>query len=100
MPTLRVTLEEIAALGSGYLISDQGAYWLVSDVLARLEQEAPERLAFPVSWAIPDDVGEGAIYPSDDAEAVLSPVPLYRVHRLTSTVQPLDTPKTPAESHP
>ncbi len=99
MPTLRTTLEEVAGLGSGYLISDHGAYWLVSDLLERLERDTPERLAYSVSWVVPDDTGEGAIYPSDDTEHVLSPAPLYRIHHLSSALQPFDSPD-PWEQHP
>jgi hypothetical protein len=94
MSTLRAILEEVSSLESGYLISDHGAYWLVSDLLERLEQDAPERLAFPVSWVVPDDIGEGAIYASDDAGEVLSTVPLYGVHRLGRSFKPLDFPDT------
>ena len=99
MPTLKATLEEVVGLGPGYLISDHGAYWLVSDLLERLERDAPERLAYPVSWVVPDDTGDGAIYPSDDTEHVLSPTPLYRIEHLTSTLLPLDS-LDPPEQHP
>ena len=91
MPTLRAILEEVVGLGPGYLISDHGAYWLACDLLERLEQDTPERLTYPVSWVTPDVTEEGAIYASDDAEKILSPEPLYRVHRLSSTPQPLDS---------
>ena len=86
MPTLKAVLEEVVELGPGFLLSDHGAYWLAGDVLERLERDAPERLTFPVSWVEPADMEEGAIYASDDTEAVLSPVPLYRVHRLSSAL--------------
>lgn len=99
MPTLRVILEEVAGLGPGYLISDHGAYWLVSDLLECLERDAPERLAYPVSWVVPEGMLEGAIYASDDAEEVLSVVPLYRIHRLSSTLPHLDSPDS-REQHP
>jgi hypothetical protein len=99
MPTLQATLKEVAGLGPGYLISDHGAYWLAGDLLERLEREAPERLTYPVSWVMHDATEEGAIYASDDTEKVLSPVPLYRVHRLSSTLQPFDSPDL-WERHP
>ena len=97
MPTLKAVLEEVAGLGPGYLISDHGAYWLVSDVREHLERGAPERLTFPVSWVVPTETAEGAIYASDDTEEVLSVLPLYGIHRITSTLEPLDfsAPETP-----
>jgi len=93
MPTLRAILEEIAGFGPGYLISDQGAYWLVSDLLERLERDASVRLAYSVSWVVPEGTLEGAIYASDDTEKVLSAVPLYRIHHLSSTFPPLASPE-------
>jgi hypothetical protein len=99
MPTLQAILEEVAGLGPGYLISDHGAYWLVSDLVERLEQAAPERLTYSVSWVVPDDTEEGAIYASDATEAVLSVAPLYRIHRLISTFPPLDS-SDPEEQYP
>ncbi len=97
MPTLKTVLEEVAGLGPGYLISDHGTYWLVSDVLERLERDAPERLTFSVSWVMPEDAEAGAIYASDDAEDVLSVTPLYGIHRITPALEALDfsTPETP-----
>lgn len=100
MPTLKVILEEIARLGSGYLLSDHGAYWLASDLLERLEQETPERLMYPVSWVVREDSGEGAVYASDEAEVVLSPEPLYQLHRLKHLEPALDVTKTPGTGHP
>jgi hypothetical protein len=92
MPTLKAVLEEVVNLGPGFLLSDDGAYWLASDVLGRLEQDAPERLTYSVSWVEPEDMEEGAIYASDDTEAVLSPIPLYRVHRQSRALPPDDAP--------
>jgi hypothetical protein len=91
MPMLRALLEEVAGFGPGYLISDHGAYWLVSDLLERLEQDTPERLTYSVSWVVPEGTEEGSIYASDAAETVLSVAPLYRIHRLASTLPPLDS---------
>jgi hypothetical protein len=99
MPTLRAILEEIEGLGPGYLISDHGAYWLVNDLLERLEQDAPERLTYPVSWVVSEGTEEGAIYASDDTENVLSPVPLYRIHFLTHPLPPLGS-SDPQKQHP
>ena len=99
MPTLKVILEKVASLGPEYLISDHGSYWLVNDLLERLEQDAPERLAYLVSWVVPEGTLEGAIYASDHAEEVFSTAPLYQIHRLTSTRQPLDFPD-PDAPHP
>ena len=84
MPTLRSALEEIAGLGPGYLISDHGSYWLATDVLARLESDAPERLAYSVSLVTPEAEEDGAIFASEEAYAAASAVPLYGVHRLIS----------------
>jgi hypothetical protein len=84
MPTLRVILEEIAGLGPGYLISDHGSYWLAADVLARLESDAPERLSYSVSLAVPEAEEDGAIFASEEAYEAASAVPLYGVHRLIS----------------
>lgn len=99
MPTLRAILEEVAGLGPGYLISDHGTYWLISELLERLERHAPERLEYLVSWDLQDYTLEGGIYPSDHTEQVLSPAPLYRIHHLTSTPQSFDFLDT-GESHP
>jgi hypothetical protein len=99
MPTLQAILEEVASLGPGYLISDHGAYWLVSDLLERLDREAPKKLAYSVSWVVPDDAGDGAIYACEDAYDVTSIAPLYRTHRLSSTFPSLDS-SGPEEQHP
>ena len=99
MPTLKAILEEVVGLGSGYLISDHGAYWLVSDLLERLERDAPERLAYLVSWVAPEGTEESAIYASDVSEGVLSPAPLYQIHRLTHTPDSLDVLQS-EEHHP
>lgn len=99
MPTLKAALEEVAGFGPGYLISDHGAYWLVTDVLERLEREAPERLMYSVSLILPEDTQEGAIYASEEAYAVTSVAPLYGVHRLTNGLGPLDFPYPDSWEH-
>src|SRR5689334_20213311 len=99
MPTLKAILEEAAGLEPGYLISDHGAYWLVGDLLERLERDTPERLAYLVSWVAPQGTQESAIYASDAREEVLSPIPLYQIHRLTHTPDSLDFTQS-GEHHP
>src|SRR5262249_20152103 len=84
MPTLRVTLEEIAGLGPGYLISDHGSYWLATDMLERLESDAPERLDYSGSLVVPEAEEGGAIFATAEAYEAASAAPLYRVHRLIS----------------
>jgi hypothetical protein len=90
MPTLRAVLKEVADFGPGYLLSEHGAYWLVADVLERLERDAPEKLSYSVSLVMAKESGDGGIYPCEDVYLSTSLAPLYRVHYLTSMLQPRD----------
>jgi hypothetical protein len=87
--TLQASLEEVAHLGEGYLLSGAGEEWRASDLLECLQQEHPDLLGLPVALVQSDATGEGAVFEVGLDGQALADVPLYRIERRSLTVLPL-----------
>jgi hypothetical protein len=59
--TLRQCLEHVVALGSDYLVTDQGVEWTAAGLLASLIRDHPDRLDLPMYLRLPDAWQDGAI---------------------------------------
>ncbi len=63
MLSLRQCLEQVAALGTDYLLTDnQGLEWTATGLLASLTRDHPDHLGLPVYLRLPDPQQDGAIY--------------------------------------
>ena len=61
--SLRQGLEEVAALGADYLLTDnQGMEWTATGLFASLTRDHSDRLGLPVYLRLPDAHQDGAIY--------------------------------------
>ncbi len=59
--SLRQCLEQVAALGIDYMLTDQGAEWTAAGLLASLASDHPDRLELPMYLRLPDARQDGAI---------------------------------------
>jgi hypothetical protein len=60
---LRQCLEQVAALGADYLLTDnQGRDWTATGLLAALTRDHPDRLGLLMYLRLPDAQQDGAIY--------------------------------------
>jgi hypothetical protein len=77
--TLQQCLEQVAALGPGYLLTDhQGMKWSATGVIASLTRENPDRLALQAYLRLPDTQLEGAVYQATQSGGFIR---WYRIHR-------------------
>jgi hypothetical protein len=79
MPTLQVTLEEVARLRPTYILNEAGYEWPAGELLQWLHQHFPVLLDQPVYLLRPRIGDTGAIYAVDQAGEIQSAVPLYRI---------------------
>lgn len=86
MPTLQVTLEEVARLRPTYILNEAGYEWSAEELLQWLHQHFPVLLGQPVYLLRPRIGDTGAIYAVDQAGEIQSAVPLYRIERRTPPV--------------
>lgn len=87
--TLQASLETVARLGEGYLLSGGGQEWTAGDLLAWLQHDHPTLLTLPVALVLPDAQAEGAIFDVDLAGEIIRDVRLYRIERRPPTVYPI-----------
>lgn len=59
--TLRQCLEQLAQVGSDYVVSDQGIEWTAAALLASLTRQHPDRLELAMYLRFPDAHQDGAI---------------------------------------
>jgi Tfp pilus assembly protein FimV len=59
--SLRQCLEQVAALGQDYVVTDQGVEWTAAGLLASLARDHPDRLDLPMYLRLPDAQRDGAI---------------------------------------
>jgi hypothetical protein len=60
--SLRQCLEQVAALGADYMLTDnQGIEWTATGLLGSLARD-PDRLRLPCYFRLPDAQHDGAIY--------------------------------------
>lgn len=81
MPTLRVTLEEVARLRPTCILNEAGYEWSAGELLQWLGQHFPVLLGQSVYLLRPRIGDTGAIYAVDQAGEIQSAVPLYRIER-------------------
>ena len=79
MPTLQVTLEEVARLGPTYILNEAGYEWSAGELMQWLHQHFPVLLGQSVYLLRPRIGDTGAIYAVDQAGKVQSAMPLYRI---------------------
>ena len=61
--SLHQCLEQVAALGADYMLTDnQGMEWTATGLLAALTRDHPDRLGLPVYLRLPGPQQDGAIY--------------------------------------
>ena len=87
--TLQASLEAVARLGEGYLLSGGGQEWKARDLLEWLQSDHPTLLTLPVALVLPTVQQEGAIFDVDLAGEVIRDVRLYRIERRPPTVYPI-----------
>ena len=87
--TLQASLEAVARLGEGYLLSGGGQEWTARDLLEWLQTDHPTLLTLPVALVLPAVQAEGAIFDVDLAGEIISDVRLYRIERRPPTVYPI-----------
>lgn len=87
--TLQASLEAIAHLGEGYLLSGGGQEWTAENLLEWLQTDHPTLLTLPVALVLPESQAEGAIFDVDLAGALISEVRLYRIECRPPTVYPI-----------
>lgn len=77
--SLRQCLEQVAALGAGYLLTDyQGMEWTATRLLASPARDHPDRLDLLVYLRLPDARQDGAIYQVTQRGGFIRQ---YRLHR-------------------
>jgi hypothetical protein len=81
MPTLRVTLEEVARMRPTYILNETGYEWSAGELLQWLQRYFPALLGQSVYLLRPRIGDTGAIYAADHAGKMQSAVPLYRIER-------------------
>ena len=59
--SLRQCLDQVAALGPDYVVTDQGVEWTAAGLLASLIRDHPDRLDLPMYLRLPDAQQDGAI---------------------------------------
>ena len=59
--TLRACLEQVAQLGTGYVVSVQGTAWAATELLSWLSQHTPVSLEQPMYLRLPSPRLDGAI---------------------------------------
>lgn len=59
--TLRHCLEQVAQLGTDYVVTDQQTVWTAVGLLASLARSSPEHLDLPMYLRFPDARQDGAI---------------------------------------
>lgn len=59
--TLRACLDQVATLGTEYVVTAQGTAWSASEVLAWLSQHKPSSLTMPMYLRLPSPRLDGAI---------------------------------------
>jgi hypothetical protein len=87
--TLQASLEAVARLGEGYLLSGGGEEWTAEDLLAWLQNDHPTLLTLPVALVLSESQEEGGIFDVDLAGEIISDVQLYRIERRPPTVYPI-----------
>lgn len=87
--TLQASLEAIARLGEGYLLSGAGQEWTAEVLLEWLQTEHPTLLTLPVALVLPGAQAEGAIFDVDLAGEAILDMRLYRIERRLPTVYPI-----------
>lgn len=76
---LRQCLEQVAALGADYLLTDnQGMEWTATGLLASLTRDHPDRLGLPMYLRLPGPQQDGAIYQITQSGGFIR---LYRIRR-------------------
>jgi hypothetical protein len=77
--SLRQCLEQVAALGADYLLTDhQGMEWSTTRLLASLLRDHPDRLDLLAYLRLPDALQDGAICRVTQSGGFLR---WYRIHR-------------------
>jgi hypothetical protein len=77
--SLRQCLEQVAALGADYLLTDnQGLEWTATGLVASLACDHPDRLGLLVYLRLPDARQDGAIYQVTQRGGFIRQ---YRLHR-------------------
>lgn len=59
--TLRQCLEQVMALGTEYVLTEQGVEWTAAGLLAELTRSHPTRLELPMYLRLPDAQQDGAM---------------------------------------
>ena len=54
-------LEQVAKLGTGYVVTDQGTEWSAIELLSWLSQHKPASLELPMYLRLPSPLLDGAI---------------------------------------
>jgi hypothetical protein len=81
MPTLQVTLEEVARLRPTCILNEAGYEWSAGELLQWLRQHFPVLLEQSVYLLRPRIGDPGAIYAADQGGKIQGAVPLYRIER-------------------
>lgn len=87
--TLEASLEEVARLGEGYLLSSGGEEWTARDLLTWMQHGHPDLIFLPVALVPPDANGDGGVFEVDPSGEALFDVPLFRIERRPLMVSPL-----------
>jgi hypothetical protein len=61
MLTLHQCLEQVMALGEGYVLTEQDQEWQATGLLAVLSRDHPDRLSLPMYMRLPNIQQDGAI---------------------------------------
>ena len=86
---LQASLDAVARLGEGYLLSGGGQEWTAGNLLAWLQHNHPTLLDVPVALVLPEGQAAGAICDVDLAGELIRDVRLYRLERRQPTVSPI-----------
>lgn len=87
--TLEASLQEVARLGEGYLLTSAGEEWTASDLLTWLQHGHPDLISLPVALVPPDANGDGGVFEADPSGEAIFDVPLFRIERRRPMVNPL-----------
>jgi hypothetical protein len=79
--TLQASLEAVAGLGEGYLLTGTGEEWTAGELLYWCQRHQPQSLHLPVCLVRPEANSKGAIYVVDLHGGVQSAVPVFRIER-------------------